>query len=146
VPEALNFIASTIIALLPQRKDAAEVTSYPDLQAPGVDLSLSSAVALAPREPVDLPGVLGLGASSGAQAVEQGKVDLLSVALRLVQTYAGLYASSEAFIELFAPMSRILEGSRVSKLSPELKVSRSIHPVSPFLCHPRTTPNLCDAP
>lgn len=98
------------------------MTSYPDLQAPGVDLSLSLAVALAPREPVDLPGVLGLDTASDTQAIEQGKADLLSVALRLVQTYAGLYASSEAFIELFAPVSRILEGSRVAKLSPELKV------------------------
>jgi nucleolar protein 14 len=98
------------------------VTAYPDLQGSGIELSVSPSAALAPHEPADLAQIFELGVASSSQEVEQGKADVLAVAFRLVQTFARLYGASEAFIELFTPISSVLEGSRVAKLSPELKV------------------------
>ena len=118
MPEALNFIGNSLLVLLKRRKDAAHAPSaYPELLAPGVELHLTSHATAS--HPADLAACL----SKSSEDDDQVKVDLLSTALRLVPTYATMYASHEASVELLTPVKRILEGSRVSKLSPELKVS-----------------------
>jgi len=53
--------------------------------------------------------------------IEQRKPDLLALALVLVDTFAALYSSSEAFIEIFAPLETVLKGSRIAKLCQALK-------------------------
>jgi nucleolar protein 14 len=116
IPEAIAFVGSSILALLPRRKDSELPKLYPALRAPTTDLA--SASLPASREPVDLPSLM-----TGESDSEQSKADVLAVALRLVSTYSTLYSSFDAFIEIFAPISRVLETSRVAKLAPELKVS-----------------------
>jgi hypothetical protein len=56
---------------------------------------------------------------------EQSKADLLSTSLRLIETTAALYSSSNAFIEAFQPMLLVLQSSKTTKLSDVLKVSWS---------------------
>ena len=71
--------------------------------------------------------------------IEHDKANLLAVDLRLVETFATLYSSSEAFIELFAPLLLILEGSRIAKLSKPLKDihSATTSTLSRMLAHAR---------
>jgi hypothetical protein len=54
-------------------------------------------------------------------STEQSKIDLAAVALRLVQAYALLYASSEAFDEIFQPVVDLLADARMKSV--EIKVS-----------------------
>jgi nucleolar protein 14 len=115
VPEAVNFVASSLLILLPRRKDAKNV-AFPDTKAPEVDLKLASTSQAAPKEPVDLAAALG-------DETEQVKADLVAAALRLIQTYAAMYASHEAFIEVFKPVLTVVEGSRLPKHSDSLKVN-----------------------
>ncbi|WVQ78276.1 hypothetical protein IAT38_000361 [Cryptococcus sp. DSM 104549] len=115
LPEAINFVASSILFLLPRRKDAEPNTTYPELKAPNVDFSISLPSTAVPSQPVDLSAAV-----NATGEVEQQKADLLAVAYRLVGTFAGMYVSSEAFVEIMKPVKKVLKGSRVAKLSPEL--------------------------
>ena len=115
LPEAVNFIASSLLILLPRRKDAKAVT-YPELLAPEIDLRLPTSSTVSPADPVDLAAALDSDDS------EEDKANLIAVTLRLIPTYAMLYTSSAAFIEIFKPIATVLEGSRLPKQSPALKV------------------------
>ena len=127
VPEAVNFIASTLTILLPRRKEFKAVGSaYPDIKAPGSDISLPSSSTAAPSEPVDLARAL----SSPNSSEEAVKADLVAVGLRLSQTYAGMYASHEAFIEVITPVKAVIEGSRLPKQAAALKVRSPAIPTS----------------
>ena len=118
MPEALNFLGNSVSVLLKRRKDAIATSSaYPDVLAPEVELYLTSDAS--PSQPAGLASCLDKDEADS----DKVKADLLAIALRLVPTYASMYAGHEAFVELFTPVKRILEGSRVNKLSPELKVS-----------------------
>jgi nucleolar protein 14 len=108
VPEAVNFLASAILALLKRKKDAPSVRAFPNLVA--VELHLATGVA--PHHPINL-----LSARTDS---EQTRSNLLAAALRLIQSYASLYAPLEAFAELFAPLHSILSSSR-AKLAADLK-------------------------
>ncbi|CAK9782291.1 Nop14-like protein [Cutaneotrichosporon oleaginosum] len=108
VPEAVNFLASTILALLKRKKDARTVRAFPNLVA--AELHLGAGVA--PHHPVNL-----LSARTDG---EQARSNLLAVSLRLIQSYGTLYASLDAFAELFSPLASVLSSSRI-KLCPELK-------------------------
>ncbi|WVR05233.1 hypothetical protein IAU60_002245 [Kwoniella sp. DSM 27419] len=116
LPEAVNFVASAILALLPRRKGFETESTYPESKALGVDLSIKLPSNAVPANPVNLSGAV-----NGTADEEQTKADLLSIALNLSQTFATMYTSSEAFIEVISPLARVLEGSRVAKLSTELK-------------------------
>lgn len=113
----MNFLGSALVSLLPRRKGAAS-PAFPTLTIPDLDLSLTTDQA--PEEPVNLASVLS---SSQEDSLELCKANLVAVALRLVQTYSGLYVSLSAFIEIFDPISLVVQGSRVAKLSQTLKVS-----------------------
>lgn len=130
MPEALNFIGNSLLILLKRRKDAAAVNAYPEALAPGAELYLTTEAS--PSHPADLAACLTKG-----EDTDQVKADLLSTAVRLVPTYAMLYASHDAFVELLTPVKRILEGSRVNKLSPELKVRHHLVSACHFNQHPK---------
>lgn len=110
VPEAINFIACAVLALLKRKKDAPSIRAFPNL----VTSEIQMTVGAAPHHPVNLFTALN---SDG----EQTKSNLLAAALRLIPTFVSMYSTSEAFIELFTPVLSVLEHSRSAKLSPELK-------------------------
>ncbi|OCF35452.1 nucleolar protein 14 [Kwoniella heveanensis BCC8398] len=118
VPEAVNFIASAILTLLPRKKGFEINSTYPDSKAVGADLFVSPTATAVPSQPVNLPAALSL---TGEDDVGQTKADLLAVAFSLAQTFTTMYASSDAFVEMMSPVAKVLEGCRVSKLSQELK-------------------------
>ena len=75
-----------------------------------------------PREPVDLPSLINMRGMPLSQVeVEQQTSDLLGVAMRLIETFATMYASSPSFIELFSPLLSVLDNSKTGKLSSVLK-------------------------
>jgi nucleolar protein 14 len=111
VPEVLNFLAVAITALVKRRKDAKRVTAYSELAVCEIQMVNS----VAHRQPVDL--VAALAATDEAQS----KADLLGAALQLISSFANMFSSNAAFIELFAPVLSILEGSRIAKLHTTLK-------------------------
>ena len=115
LPEAINFLAGSVVALLPRRKDTPS-TPFPDLVASTAGNTLHITTASTPSELADLATML----SSDS---EQSKADLLSTSLRLIETVAALYSSSPAFIESFQPMLQVVQSSRTAKLSDALKVS-----------------------
>ncbi|GAA5952736.1 hypothetical protein JCM8115_002335 [Rhodotorula mucilaginosa] len=130
VPEALNFLANAAALLLPT--SASIVTSFPGY-FPTPDLGQEhvkalkvrqAAAKLAPSATVDLLGALASSAKGKAKAsspaVEQLKVDLASSTMKLVEVYRSMYAGSEAFIELFTPLVRVLRSVKVAKLPPAL--------------------------
>ncbi|WWC90039.1 uncharacterized protein L201_004969 [Kwoniella dendrophila CBS 6074] len=122
IPEAVNFVASSILALLPRRKGLEENTIYPDSKANDVQLFVDPTAAAVPQQPVNLAQAINSAQSDlSSTEVEQTKADLLVVAIKLSQTFATMYASSDAFIEIIEPLTKVLEGSRVAKLSQELK-------------------------
>lgn len=119
-PEALNFLAAAVTALLPQRKDAVLQVPFPDLQAPNTNLQLRSQCE--PTESADLAAVL-------RDDSDQTKANLLQVTLRLVETYAILHSSSAAFIEAFQPLLTLLQAVKSSQISGTLQVSYHVQNV-----------------
>ena len=118
VPEALNFVASALLALLPRRRGLEAPRSYPNLAAPDITrLSLSSSSTATLRESVDLAAVLQAKVDD-----DEVKVSLVAVASRLIQSFSKMYSSNAAFIEVFSPLLRVLEGSRLSKHSQDVFV------------------------
>ncbi|GAA5873930.1 hypothetical protein JCM3774_004043 [Rhodotorula dairenensis] len=126
VPEALNFLSNAAALLLPT--SASIVTSFPgyfptpDLgQEHAKALKLGqAALALSPSPSVDLLGALASAAKGKAKAsspaVEQLKVDLASTVLKLAEVYRSMYSGSDAFIELFTPIERVLRSVKVTKI------------------------------
>ena len=138
VPEALNFLANAAALLLPTATSI--VTSFPGY-FPTPDLGQEhvkalkvrqAAATLTPSATVDLLGALASSAKGKAKAsspaVEQLKVDLASSTMKLVEVYRSMYAGSEAFIELFTPLERVLRSAKVAKLPPTLAV-RTTYPL-----------------
>ncbi|KWU45839.1 Nop14-like protein [Rhodotorula sp. JG-1b] len=130
VPEAFNFLANAAALLLPTATSI--VTSFPGY-FPTPDLGQEhvkalkvrqAAATLTPSATVDLLGALASSAKGKAKAsspaVEQLKVDLASSTMKLVEVYRSMYAGSEAFIELFTPLERVLRSAKVAKLPPTL--------------------------
>ncbi|BEI87189.1 hypothetical protein CcaverHIS002_0705350 [Cutaneotrichosporon cavernicola] len=107
MPEAINFLASTIRALLKRKKDAPFVRAYPNLVSGEMFLSMG----VPPHHPINL---------FSRSEPEQTRSNLLAAALRLIQSFASLYSSLDAFVELFTPLSTVLSSSR-TKLHPDLK-------------------------
>ncbi|WVQ98733.1 hypothetical protein IAU59_005864 [Kwoniella sp. CBS 9459] len=122
VPEAVNFIASAVLSLLPRRKGFEINSTFPDIKATGIDLFVSPTASAIPSQPVNLPAAFNL---SDGEGVEQTKADLLAVAFSLAQTFATMYANSEAFVEMVSPVARVLEGCRAAKLPQELKTKHA---------------------
>ncbi|WRT67141.1 uncharacterized protein IL334_004107 [Kwoniella shivajii] len=121
LPEAVNFVASSILVLLPRRKGFEANPTYPDAKSNDVDLYISQIAAIVPDQPVNISEAINSASSDlRPEQDERVKANLLAVAFSLAPIYATMYASSEAYIELVQPLARVMEGSRVAKLSPEL--------------------------
>lgn len=125
MPEVLNFLSLTIILLAPNSFTPATLPG----SAPFTDFDaerclplkirtskVSSSKTLFPRPSADLPSLL----EESSPGSEQSKVDLLATAFKLVTKYAELYTSLPAFVELFTPLTTLLAGLKVAKLSPAL--------------------------
>lgn len=130
MPEVVNFLALTILLLAPHgfATPAAYPGSFPLTEidsARYAPLKLKSKSTLAPSTP-DLAALLTAGdddvAGAEANLGEQAKTDLLATAMQLIGRYASLWASLDAFAEVFGPTVELLEGITVKKLSPALRV------------------------
>ncbi|CBQ70722.1 related to NOP14-nuclear and nucleolar protein with possible role in ribosome biogenesis [Sporisorium reilianum SRZ2] len=126
-PEALNFLFSTIAILgslgaekKQQRQGLAKIRGVAEeygIPTPDVDaahtqyLRLSRDGTVEPAEQaVDLPSLITTK-SSDADADEQQRTALLSVALALVAKFSELYAGCTSYVELFTPFSALLSAS-----------------------------------
>ncbi|KAL1743101.1 nucleolar protein 14 [Schizophyllum fasciatum] len=127
VPEAVNFLASTIMHLSPS--EYKDVASLPG-NFPTADF-LSELTALMrikekvakktePRGRVNLAQVL----SAGSPTV-QDKVDLLATAIELLRRFAVLYKGLDGFIELYQPMLELVGGIDAQRLSSGLQAKIS---------------------
>jgi nucleolar protein 14 len=109
VPEAINFLATAILALAPPsfnldpipgtfplRKDAREL---------GVYLKPKLASKLQVRT-ADLPSLMDC--DRFGKEYEQDKVDILGLALRLLGRYAEMHKDLVGFIEVFEPFYEII--------------------------------------
>lgn len=132
VPEALNFLSYAIAVLLPTSPSIVSrfpgSFPTPDLGEEHIKtLKLRSDAALTPNVPVDLAGALNATAAKGraksSRAVtDQLKVDLASASFKLVEEYRSMYSDSEAFIELFTPVERILGAVKAEKVPKPIAV------------------------
>ncbi|AFR93321.2 nucleolar protein 14 [Cryptococcus neoformans C23] len=122
LPEAINFVASSILVLLPRRKGAEVNRTYPDLKVPSTSLYLNLPSSVVPSQPLDLGSAITAVGDQDEVEAEQLKGGLVVVACRLVDKFAGLYLDSEAFVELMSPVKQVLEQSRTKKLSSELNM------------------------
>lgn len=140
MPEVINFLALTVLLLAPHgfKTPATYPGLFPlteldsDRYAP---LKLKVKSTLAPSTP-DLAALLTAGndddAGAEADLGEQAKTDLLATAMHLLSRFATLWASLDAFAEVYGPVVELLEGVIVKKLSPALRV-RPIFPCADSL-------------
>lgn len=110
VPEAINFVANSLLALLPRKKAASKSTGFPDLLA----CSIAVKMGAAPNQPAKLAAAL-------TEDNEQVKSDLVAVALGLISTLSTISSENPGYIELFTPLHTLLTDVRVAKLAPALK-------------------------
>lgn len=110
VPEAINFIANSLLALLPRKKAAGKCTAFPDLLA--CDITMKTGAE--PSKPAKLAAAL-------TEDNEQVKSDLVAVALGLISTLATMSSENPGYIELFTPLQKLMTDIRVAKLAPALK-------------------------
>nr|ODN95149.1 nucleolar protein 14 [Cryptococcus depauperatus CBS 7855] len=121
IPEAITFVASAFTILLPRRKNVKPVEVFPDLKAPSISLFLTLPSTAIPSHPIDITSALKPDENLEKAQLEQRKMDLLIVALKLVDTFAHMYANLEAFVEVMTPFKKVLEESKIAKLSEESK-------------------------
>lgn len=120
VPEAVAFCANAVLRIAPhpwrEPSDVPGMFSCPDL---GTGMKIGK------------DKVKGLeGRASGAMALlvsdeeddAQSKVDLLSLAVKLLGQFAELYRGLDGFIELYQPILQVLEGLHVQKLPSSIQV------------------------
>ncbi|TYJ55430.1 hypothetical protein B9479_003933 [Cryptococcus floricola] len=121
LPEVVNFVASTILMLLPRKKASISVQTYPDITVPSLSLYIKESPSDSLTTPVNIVPIIGSTGSEDGAELELQKCSLLLVALRLVDKLASLYIGTPAFTELMAPVKQVLEGSRTSTLPDGLK-------------------------
>lgn len=110
VPEAINFLINSLLHLAPNRfEDEASLPGSfpaPDFKSVRcIGLVLGKKSKKCELQKPDLPKLLG-----DDMAEDQAKVDLLGLAVDLLGQYADLYKSLEAFVELYEPVSTLLNG------------------------------------
>ncbi|WVQ71682.1 hypothetical protein IAR50_001223 [Cryptococcus sp. DSM 104548] len=121
LPEVVNFVASTILMLLPRKKAFTSIQTYPDITAPSLSLHIKETPSDPLTTPVDLIPIIGPIESEDKLETESQKCSLLLVALRLVNKLASMYVGTPAFAELMNPVKQVLEGSRTGVLPDGLK-------------------------
>ncbi|CDR99224.1 hypothetical protein [Sporisorium scitamineum] len=141
-PEALNFLFSSIAILTSlgkekkQRQGLAKVRGVAEeygIPTTDVDAAHTQHLRLAKDETVepaeqavDLPSLITTK-SSDADADEQQRTALLSVALALTAKFSELYTGSTSYVELFTPFSVLLSTSTsTSTSSVTVSLTRSL--------------------
>jgi nucleolar protein 14 len=125
VPEAINFLASTLVLLAPAQCDFAALpglfptSDVASEQNKHLRLRPKAAADTIEARRADLVQLLKSSTPS-----EQTKVDLLSVALKLVAAFADLYIGLDAFLEIFDPLLAIMKKIAKANLPSTLSVSR----------------------
>ncbi|KAG6849311.1 hypothetical protein H0H93_009501 [Arthromyces matolae] len=122
VPEAINFLINTMLHLAPHPyKSTGNLPgSFPspdfgsDLCRPLL-LNVKAKTKSTPQK----ANLQTLMASD--KSTEQGKADALSLTFSLLGKYADMYKSLDGFIELFAPVSEIVQHVDVGNLAEALK-------------------------
>jgi nucleolar protein 14 len=124
VPEAVNFAVNAVLHLAPHSfKDAKSLPGsfpVPDFRSElcrELTIDFEKARSLVSRKP-DLIDILCKG-----QKDEQAKVDLLGVSFDLVGQFASMYKALDGFIELYQPISDIIQKIDAKRLIPEQQVS-----------------------
>jgi nucleolar protein 14 len=112
VPEAVNFAVNSVLHLAPH--GWADVAALPGA-FPAPDFGLALCRGLAIR---DLKNAVGAGAGKKAELAvlltmteaptEEGKAQLLGLAVDLLGRFADMYKGLEGFIELYEPVLEIL--------------------------------------
>jgi nucleolar protein 14 len=123
VPEALNFLQNSLLHLAPHKfkTEASLPGSFPapDFKAEHCHVSPldRKSKSLEAKKP-DLTALL-----TSDYAGEQAKVDLLGLTFDLLGQYADVYKSLDAFVELYEPVTSLLEGIKDNTLPSGLSVS-----------------------
>jgi nucleolar protein 14 len=110
VPEAINFVITAILHLVPKGYESASALPgsfpAPDFHSElhqRLRISAKSSKGLIPAK-ADLPALLGT-----LEPGEQDKTDLLALAIDVLGCYADMYKGMEGFIELYDPILKIIE-------------------------------------
>ncbi|GAA5857707.1 hypothetical protein JCM8547_004338 [Rhodosporidiobolus lusitaniae] len=138
VPEALNFVTLALAVLLPS--SAASQRSFPgsfpcpDLgtehakalklrASPSSASSSSSSSAALPSGTTSLFSALSSRKPVSPKSAEgeQLKVELTVAALRLVDEFRAMQSGSEAFVEMFQPVEKVLKGVKEDKVPQALQ-------------------------
>jgi len=127
VPEAINFLATAILALAPPSFNLDPIPgTFPlrkDSRELGVYLKPKLASKLLVR-PADLPTLMD-GDHFGKD-YEQDKVDTLALALRLMGRFAEMQKDLPGFIELFEPFYEMVFALSSTNVPASLKVRSKI--------------------
>jgi nucleolar protein 14 len=124
VPEAVNFSVNAILHLVPTSfKNVISLPGSfpsPDFRS---DLCLPLAIDIKKSKKIDfrtpnLPRLL-----TDDQYTVQDKIDLLGLALRLLDSFSEMYKSLDGFIELYEPVLDILAKLEITRLSEGVRVS-----------------------
>lgn len=125
VPEAINFSINTVLHLAPSSlKNVASIPGSfpsPDFRS---DLCAPLAIDIKKSKHLDFctPNLYRLLTDDNYQ--EQDKLDLLSLAFRLLDRFSEMYKSLDGFIELYQPVLDILRKLEITKLSQGVRVGR----------------------
>ncbi|PCH40939.1 Nop14-like protein [Wolfiporia cocos MD-104 SS10] len=121
VPEAINFLANSILHLAPHRfLDRPSIPGYfpcPDFGSERC-LPLAINAKKAKKLTLNKPDLVAL--ITGVAHDDRSKVDLLGLAIELLSRYADMYKSLDGFIELYQPIAELLDGIKPKGLSAEL--------------------------
>ena len=110
VPEAINFLANAVLHLGPHRYKEIESVSglfpSPDFLSElcrplAIDVKKQSALV------VQIPDLAAL--LSAEKPTEQAKTDLLGLSFDLLGKYAEMYKGLDGFIELYEPVTEVLQ-------------------------------------
>ncbi|EJD01350.1 Nop14-like protein [Fomitiporia mediterranea MF3/22] len=123
VPEVVVFLCNAILHLAPH--SFKNVNSLPgSFPCPDFNSALCRPLRISKKGAKDLqaqaPNLVRLLARDTGDT-EQDKLDLFVVSLELLRSFADLYKSSDAFIELFQPALAILDSVNISWASEGVK-------------------------
>ncbi|KAG5648744.1 hypothetical protein DXG03_000091 [Asterophora parasitica] len=118
IPEAVNFLVNTILHIAPhQYKSVESIPGYfpsPDFRSDlcrPLSLNVKVSRKTTPQK-ANLSELL-----FAEQPTEQAKADIFSLALSLLGKYADMYKGLEGFIELYQPISELLEHVELKNLA-----------------------------
>lgn len=138
IPEAINFLINTVLHLAPHHYK--DITLLPgSFPSPDFDSDLCRPLSLQlnPKKPPILQ-TANLSSLISSRTSEQAKADLLGLALELIGRFANMYKGLDGFIELYQPISEIIQNLDDKKLIDGQRVSfRTVINVDDFAVNGR---------